>query len=223
MGIMDKLKSALFVQKEQSAPAAPELSYAEREARYQENRINAFRDELAKLRKVEIQLSDEPHNRNKEIEFYDLTPKNITKSTNLAKLLDFVALDVESVVLSQRHTAEWLHRLVINEHVLVLRVELKAVDFGQRRAASLGSIEKRGNRLAGLVFILNDGASVSRKLGVTLAVSHWHNAGERTSRIFLFCNIPKFFKNNTFRYNIKPFIPCFNILESIYLNSFFED
>lgn len=96
MSIMDKLKSALFVQKEQSAPAAPELSYAEREARYQENRINAFRDELAKLRKVEFQLSDEPHNRNKEIEFYDLTPKNITKSTNLAKLLDFVALDCET-------------------------------------------------------------------------------------------------------------------------------
>lgn len=96
MSIMDKLKLALFVQKEQSAPAAPELSYAEREARYQENRINAFRDELAKLRKVEIQLSDEPHNRNQELHFAELKPKSITKSTNLAKLLDFVALDVET-------------------------------------------------------------------------------------------------------------------------------
>ena len=57
MSIMDKLKSALFVQKEQSAPAAPAMSYAEQEARYKENRVNAFREELAKLRPIQIQLT----------------------------------------------------------------------------------------------------------------------------------------------------------------------
>lgn len=96
MGLMDKLKSALFVSKEQPTPAAPVLSYAEREELYKQKRIAAFREELAKLRQIQIQLSEEPHKRNNEILFADLNAKAITKSTNLAKLIDFVALDVET-------------------------------------------------------------------------------------------------------------------------------
>ena len=108
MGIFDKLKSAIAASKQpepvklpetvnQPEPQkAPVLSYAEQEERYKQNRMAAFREELAKLRAVEIKLSSEPHNRNQALHFSELIPKNITKSTSLAKLRDFVALDVET-------------------------------------------------------------------------------------------------------------------------------
>lgn len=102
MGIFDKIKSALLDSKKQqtnsdsNASAFPAISIEEQEARYKETHINMFREELSKLIPIEIQLTDEPHNRNKEIEFCDVNSRSITKSTNLAKLLDFVSIDVET-------------------------------------------------------------------------------------------------------------------------------
>ena len=55
-----------------------------------------FSELLKGLNRAEILLSEEKHNRNKEIEMPDVSPRNITKSTKLSKLRDFVALDVET-------------------------------------------------------------------------------------------------------------------------------
>lgn len=90
MGIFDKIKSAISSQKPH------ELSYAEREEIYRNNKISEFNAELNKLNKVQIELSDEKHNRNQAIFFEDINAKSITKSTNLKKLRDFIALDVET-------------------------------------------------------------------------------------------------------------------------------
>lgn len=101
MGIFDKLKNAMSQAKQAAAaPAkAPEpkkLSYSERETIYRQNKINEFREILSGLRKVEIELSEEKRNRNNAIEMPEISPKNITKSTNLSKLRDFIAIDTET-------------------------------------------------------------------------------------------------------------------------------
>ena len=102
MGAFNKIKT--FFQKYKTADQNAQVANAlppsffdpNHDEKVKQNRRKEFAETLARLKHFDIQLSSEKHNRNNMIEMPDISPKNITKSTNLSKLLDFVALDVET-------------------------------------------------------------------------------------------------------------------------------
>jgi DNA polymerase III epsilon subunit family exonuclease len=98
MGALDKLKGFFDKYKtNQKAASAPAVSdWAERERIFRQKKKDEFQALLSSLAVVDITLSSEKHNRNNAIEMADISPKGITKSANLSKLRDFVALDVET-------------------------------------------------------------------------------------------------------------------------------
>ena len=73
--------------------------YEEARAKRQEfinKRRSEFKSSVDRLPVFQIYLSEEKHNRNKEIDIVDKPCKSITKSTSLNSIKDFVAVDVET-------------------------------------------------------------------------------------------------------------------------------
>lgn len=71
----------------------------ERRKRYKEflaNKQAEFKATVDSIPLFEITLSDEKHTRNQEIDIVDKEYKNITKTTPVKKVKDFVAVDVET-------------------------------------------------------------------------------------------------------------------------------
>lgn len=73
--------------------------YLESERRRQEfleKKHSEFKNAVNSIPLFELSLSDEKHNRNQEINIIDKEYKNITKSTPINKIKNFVAVDVET-------------------------------------------------------------------------------------------------------------------------------
>lgn len=67
-----------------------------RRKEYVSKRQSEFKSSVDRLPIFTLYLSEEKHNRNKEIDLEDLQCKNITKSTPIKNIKDFVAIDVET-------------------------------------------------------------------------------------------------------------------------------
>lgn len=92
--------------KEKEEEQKRQLEAEERRKQYQEserrrkefvkNKQSEFKSVVDSLPIFEIALTEEKHNRNQEINIVDKEYKNITKSTPLKNIKDFVAIDVET-------------------------------------------------------------------------------------------------------------------------------